>query len=123
MSQWLLMPAASAMPRNIKRTALTQYGLRILRNTKPGLEWRETAAALSEFSERMRDSGYGEKFRHEIISSILQGWDKMVEAQNSGKRPINRPRSWKEKDRRETKWRKKSNWYKTGGNSPIMLCP
>ena len=47
----------------------------------------------------------------------------MVEAQNSGKRPINRPRSWKEKERRETKWRKKSSWYKTGGNSSVMFCP
>ena len=62
MAQWLLMPAMSAMPRNIKRTALTQYGLRILRNTKPELEWTQTVVAMSDFSERMRDSGYGERF-------------------------------------------------------------
>ena len=105
------------------RTALTQYGLRILRNTKPELEWTQTAVAISEFSERMRDSGYGERFRHEIISSILQGWDKMMEAQRSGRRPINRPRSWKEKEQAETKWKKKGNWYKSGGYNSVMFCP
>ena len=34
MANWQLMHADSAMPASVKRTALTQYGLRILRNTK-----------------------------------------------------------------------------------------
>ena len=38
MSNWLLMPALSAMPLAVARTAITQYGLRILRNTKIELE-------------------------------------------------------------------------------------
>ena len=35
MAHWQFMPATSAMPSAVKRTYLTQYGLRILRNTKP----------------------------------------------------------------------------------------
>ena len=34
MTNWQLMHADSAMPAPVKQTALTQYGLRILRNTK-----------------------------------------------------------------------------------------
>ena len=62
MSNWILFPAMSAMPSSMKRTALTQYGLRILRNCKLELEWGAKAEMLSTFMERMRDSGYGERF-------------------------------------------------------------
>ena len=106
MSNWLLIPANSAMAMSIKRTSLTQYGLRILRNTSLELSWDLKAEMLSEFSERMRDSGYKEKFRYETIQSILTGWDKMVAEQERGGRPINRPRHYEEKKRREEKWRK-----------------
>ena len=102
-SNWQLIPALSAMPTAIKRTALTQYGLRILRNSKLELEWEQKAAMLSTFCERMRNSGYGEKFRLQIISSILVGWRKMVAAQEEGLRPINRPRSWNQGEREENK--------------------
>ena len=67
MSNWLLIPANSAMAMSIKRTSLTQYGLRILRNTSLELSWDLKAEMLSEFSERMRDSGYREKFRQETM--------------------------------------------------------
>ena len=122
-SNWQLIPALSAMPTTIKRTALTQYGLRILRNSKLELEWETKAKMLSTFSERMRDSGYGEKFRLEIISSILVGWKKMVTAQEEGLRPINRSRSWNQGEREEKKWRKQATWYKQGGYTTVIFCP
>ena len=113
-SNWLLMPAISAMPGSVKRAALTQYGLRILRNTKLEVEWCQKAAMLSEFMERMRDSGYSHRFWQEILESILKGWDSIVEEHLAGRRPINRPRSWKQHERQETKWRKRTSWFKSG---------
>ena len=41
------------------------------------------------------------------MQSILKGWDKMVAEQERGGRPINRPRKFEEKNRREEKFRKK----------------
>ena len=38
MSNWLLIPANSAVSTTVKQTALTQYGLLILRNTKPEVD-------------------------------------------------------------------------------------
>ena len=89
MANWQVMPAASAMPSSVKRTCLTQYGLRILRNTKLEVPWSKKAAMLIEFSARLRDSGYSERFCQEIIKSILRGWDKIVEDHSAGRRPIN----------------------------------
>ena len=39
---------------------------------------------LSEFFERMRDSGYSERLRVEVIQSILEGLKRMVEEQVKG---------------------------------------
>ena len=122
MSNWLLIPAKSAMSNSVKRTAITQYGLRILRNTKLELEWEIVAELLSEFAERLRDSGYGERFRVEVIRSILEGWRKMVEEQEKGGRPINRPRKWNQGEREESKWRKKTSWYRAGGYTTVIFC-
>ena len=87
------------------------------------LSWNMKAEMLSEFSERMRDSGYGEKIRYQTIQSILTGWDKMVAEQERGGRPINRPRHYEERKRREEKWKKKTNWFKTGGYTTVLFCP
>ena len=111
------------MAMSVKRTTLTQYGLRILRNTSLEISWDIKADMLSEFCERMRDSGYNEVFRSQIIESILKGWDRMVAEQNKGARPINRPRSYEESERRQQKARKKTNWFKGGGYTSVLFCP
>ena len=117
------MHANSGMPASVKRTSLTQYGLRILRNTKLEVPWSEKAEMLSEFSARLRDSGYNQRYRQEVIQSVLRGWEKMVEEQEAGRRPINRARSWQEKERRQEKEKKKTSWYKSGGYSTVIFCP
>ena len=77
---------------------------------------------LSEFSERLRDSGYGERFRVEIMRSILDGWKKMVEEQKKGGRPIDRPRQWNQEEREDSKRSKKTSWYKAGGYIRVIFC-
>ena len=47
----------------------------------------------------------------------------MVAEQERGGRPINRPRNYEESKRREEKWRKKTNWFKTGGFTTVLFCP
>ena len=39
-------------------TVSTSFGLTILRNTGPEIPWDKKAETLSEFLERLRDSGY-----------------------------------------------------------------
>ena len=93
MANQLLMLEISAMPSGMKRTALTQEVVRIRRNIRPGLPEDVTIKHLNEFSERMRASGYDQTYRHQVIKSGMEGYDKMAEEERKGIRHINRPRS------------------------------
>ena len=66
MANPLLIMARSAMPERVKRTALTQQALTIMKNTSPELPEDLKTQLLSEFSGRMRASGYGARYRLEI---------------------------------------------------------
>ena len=54
-----------------KRVSLTQEVIKILRNTKKELPSSVENNLLSEFSFRIKFSGFSEKFRLEVISSIM----------------------------------------------------
>ncbi|KAL9971074.1 hypothetical protein ACROYT_G023559 [Oculina patagonica] len=107
----------------VKRTALTQQALRILRNTSLDLSDSKKAELLSEFSARMRASGYGARYRQEIITSAMMAFDRMKKDQEDNDRPINRPRSYQAKERRKKKLSAKTQWFKTGGYSTVMFVP
>ena len=49
----------------------------------------------------------------------------MVKEQEEGRRPINRPYTWRQQERREGKWRKKNTWFKGGKEefTSVMFCP
>ena len=78
-SNLLVMLEMSAMPASIKRTALMQTVIRIRRNTRPELPWSVTENLLSNFSARMKASGYDEHYRYQVIKSGMEGFDKMLE--------------------------------------------
>ena len=48
---------------------------------------------LSNFSARMKLSGYDEQYRFQVIKSGMVGFDMMLEEERRGGRPINAPRS------------------------------
>ena len=111
------------MPAGMKRTALTQEVVRICRNTRQGLPWEKTAEKLSDFSQRLRASGYNEDYRLQVMQSGVKGYDKMVEVAGSGGRPINRPKTWEEDKRQKKKDHQKTNWYKSGGYDVPLFVP
>ena len=94
-----------------------------MRNTKLEVPWSEKAEMLSDFSARLRFSGYSERYRQQVIRSVLSGWDKMVKEQEEGRRPINRAREWQADQRKMDKTKKKNSWYKAGGFSTVIFCP
>ena len=111
------------MPAKVKRTTLTQEVIRILRNCRLELPWEEKAAMLSEMSTRMKMSGYCEKFREEVIVSGVNGFEKMVQVQEAGGRPVNRPRSWEQDTRKKKKTEKSITWHKNGGFDVPLFVP
>ena len=121
-----VMLARSAMSDRTKRSALTQEAIQILRNCSRSLPWASRAAHLSDFSLRMKISGYSEKYRETVIQSALSAWEKQLEMDRSGERPLYRPREWKKEERAKKKEYKKSGWFrKLGGkvNDFSLFCP
>ena len=113
----------SAMPEQVKRTTSSQEVIRILRNCHPSLPWEEKVTHLNEFSERLRDSGYPERTRAEIIQSGLTGYERMKEVESNGGRPVNRLKGHEENERRKEKARKITNWYKNNMYSTVLFVP
>ena len=66
---------------------------------------------LNKFMLKLKCSGYNQKFRSEVLESILNAYDKMVESDKTGAKPLYRSREWNAKERKDTKIAKKFNWW------------
>ena len=119
----LLMLEISAMPSRIKRATLTQEVITILRNIRPGLPEEVTTKHLNNFCMRMKASGYNETYRLQILKAGMTGYDRMLEVEREGGRPVNQPRSWEEDKRRRKKDLQSKNWYRKGGFDVPMFVP
>ena len=71
--------ADSALNWKQKRTILTQEALRRLRNTSLELGHEVQCDHLSDFMLKLKDSGYGEKFRSEIVYSAKKAFEIIVD--------------------------------------------
>ena len=76
---------------------------------------------LSEFSERLRESGYGHKMRMVIIKRGVEIYDNQVKKDIDGTCPLYRPKGYEEETRRKKKRRSKASWYKTFDS--VLFCP
>ena len=78
---------------------------------------------LNNFSERLKLSGYNEDYRFQVIKSGVEGFDKMLEEEQNGGQPINRPRSWEEDRRQKKKELQSKTWYRAGGFDVPLFVP
>ena len=115
--------ASSAQPWGQKRTTLTQELIRRLLNCSKELSCKTKRKHLDNFMQLLKNSGYSEAFRLEILNSGLKGFDKILKAEREGTRPMYRPKGWKESARWLEKKRKKSNWLGPFWKSCIFVPP
>ena len=120
--------ASSALSHSQKRSILTQECLRRLRNTKVELGPQVQAKHLNQFMLKLKNSGYGQKFRKEILDSALQAFDKMLADDRNGTKPLYRSKTWNMEERQKTKLNKKHNWWnneksKTQYKSVLFVTP
>ena len=89
------------------------------------MPWAQKLTHLNELTERMRDSGYTEKMRQQVIESGLKGYQKMVDVdqEQRGGRPFNRLESMDQLERKKEKMRKRIKWYKKGEYETILFIP
>ena len=91
--------ANSALRIASTRTSLTRECLRIIRNTKKELDVQIRNNHLNKFMLRLKNSGYSQNYRKQILDSALKAHAKMVEDDTSGKKPLYRSRDWKSEER------------------------
>ena len=73
---------------------------------------------------RMMEAGYPERYRKDTLCRCLRIYDKMVEDDANGIRPLYRPKDYDIANRRKEKQRKKNNWSIKGGYiAPIFVPP
>ena len=92
MANPLLLMARSALPERVKRNSLVQQAMTRLRNTRRTLPWDMVADIMTEFSMRLRWSGYNDTYRAEVIHSAVTGYEKLLAKVDRGERPLHRPR-------------------------------
>ena len=106
--------ASSANPWQQKRTTLTQECIRRLRNTRKQLGCPRKQEILTDYMQNLKNSGYSETFRREILNAGINGYNKILEADKLGVRPLYRTKGWKQSSRWLAGRRKSRNWL--GGN-------
>ena len=116
--------ASSAIPRSQKITILTAEAVRRLRNTSRKLGSSVQNKHLNDFTVKLKDSGYSEKDRNEIIVKAKNIFKAQCEKKVNGEKPLYRPRGLILADR-EKKKGKRYSWWKTENNkhSAIMFVP
>jgi hypothetical protein len=97
----------SALNSNSKRTILTQECLRRLRNTKVELGESVQVKYLNEFMIKLKNSGYSQKYRMEIVKSAMKAFEIMLEEDKNCIKPLYRSRNWNSKERKQSKESKK----------------
>ena len=110
-NQQKILLAESAINAGSKRTILTQECLRRIRNTKIELGDGVRNEHLNKFMLKMKNSGYNENYRIQILNSALSAFKKMVEEDKKGTKPLYRSRSWDRNNRLESQENKRINWY------------
>ena len=118
-----VMLASAAQPWGQKRTTLTQELIRRLLNCSKELPCSRKKKHLNNYMQLLKNSGYSEAFRAEILKSGINGYNKILKAEKDEIRPIYRPKGWKESARWLEKRRKKNNWLGKFWKSCIFVPP
>ena len=82
----------------------TQEILRRMLNSSPLLDWKTCVApVLYIYMSLMMQNGYPEKYRVDTLVRALRIYNKMVEENDKGTRPLYIPKDWNTIPRRKEK--------------------
>ena len=78
---------------------------------------------MNNMMRRMQYSGYSKGFRYEIVQSALHAYKKIQELDQTGVKPMYRPKEWRQSERRKEKEEKRRSWYRKGNYSSVIFVP
>ena len=111
----------SALLWNCKRTILTQELLRIFLNCSRGLPWKNVVDHANHMMLRLQFSGYNKRFREEVVRSALAAYNRLVQLDASGEKPLYRPREWRTNERARARRSKRETWFRGDGCESVIL--
>ena len=86
-----------------KRRTLVQEVVRRMRNCDRGTEVEEIGEVLNKFSQKMRDSGYEEKMRREVVDAGVKVYREQLRKDESGERLLYRRRNGDKEPKEQAK--------------------
>ena len=107
-----------------KRAVHINEIVRRMMNCSPLLSWAEAVVPiLEDYMRRMSKAGYSESYRHDVLTSAVNIYEKKLKDDADGTCPLNRPPGYKMIERRKLKCDKKRNWTgkKGRGGIPITI--
>jgi hypothetical protein len=110
-SQYVLMKD-SAVNMATKRNSLTQEVKRRLQNCHEDVPKCEVAEILSQFAQKLKNSGYREKFRWEVINAGVLAHNERVKLDKKGEKVLYRDRNDNKASRKRSKIQNAHNWWK-----------
>ena len=97
---------SSVNPWQQKRTKFTQeVTKRLLRTRK-----FQNCSQNTKYMQVLKNSGYNSIFRKEILKAGIAGYNKILEQDKEGTKPLYRSKDWRRSARRMAKKDKKRNW-------------
>ena len=119
-----VLNAQSAQSAACKRSVHTMEMVRRMLNTSTQLDWEQyVVPILTDYMARMREAGYGERYRKNVLLRAIGIYEKMRKEDEEGVRPLHRPRDWQEEERRSAKKKKRHSWSSKGGYIAPLFVP
>ena len=103
MNSELVMQTGTAIGDRQVRTSHTQDVIRIMRNCIQDLCDELKNEHLSNYMQKLKNSGYQKPYRLEILKSAEKGYQKQKKDDTDGTKPLYRPRGWKMNERKQIK--------------------
>ena len=97
--------------------------LRILLNYKGELPREAIVAHVNHMMLRLQHSGYDRKFREEVVRSALAAYNRLLELDASGEKPLYRSREWRALERERERKKRRDNWFRKWNFDIVILVP
>ena len=82
------IPYGSAYSLKMKMAVFVEEGMRRMMKMSIGLEWEHRRKVRTQFSIKLRRSGYPETTRHQVVKIVCEKWKRACQEEDDRVRPI-----------------------------------
>ena len=72
---------------------------------------------------RLQYSGYDRKFLEEVVRSALAAYNRLLDLDASGEKPLYRPREWRALEQALERRKRRDHWFRKRGLDTVIFIP